>query len=162
MLARKMISPADTSLYKVTNSVEEAVAEIRNFYRVYHSLRYVRGDLVLRLQRALIGSAAGANPPRIQGHPGRWNLRADAGRCRRGERGPHPAVAATAVPLRSTQPRAVAAACRFAEPRDRVTFTVPPAAAGGLGKRVRRIKKPRRLATPGSTRRTYGSRPSLR
>jgi uncharacterized protein (TIGR00730 family) len=52
MLARKMISPADTSLYKVTDSVDEAVAEIRDFYRVYHSLRYVRGDLVLRLQRA--------------------------------------------------------------------------------------------------------------
>ena len=48
MLARKMISPADTSLYKVTESVDEAVAEIRDFYRVYHSLRYVRGDLALR------------------------------------------------------------------------------------------------------------------
>jgi uncharacterized protein (TIGR00730 family) len=52
MLDRRMISPADTSLYKVTDSVEVAVAEIRNFYRVYHSMRYVRGDLVLRLQRA--------------------------------------------------------------------------------------------------------------
>jgi hypothetical protein len=52
MLQRRMISPADTSLYKVTTSVEEAVAEIRDFYRVYHSMRYVRGDLVLRLQRA--------------------------------------------------------------------------------------------------------------
>jgi hypothetical protein len=52
MLARKMISPADTSLYKVTESVDEAVAEIRDFYRVYHSLRYVRGDLALRLRRA--------------------------------------------------------------------------------------------------------------
>ncbi len=52
MLDRRMISPADLSLYKVTDSVEEAVAEIRDFYRVYHSMRYVRGDLVLRLQRA--------------------------------------------------------------------------------------------------------------
>src|SRR5437764_896085 len=52
MLARGMISLADTSLYKVTDSVSEAVAEIANFYRVYHSLRYVHGDLVLRLQRA--------------------------------------------------------------------------------------------------------------
>ena len=52
MLDRKMISPADTSLYKVTESVEEAVAEVRDFYRVYHSLRYVRGDLLLRIQRA--------------------------------------------------------------------------------------------------------------
>jgi hypothetical protein len=52
MLERGMISPADTSLYKVTDSVEEAVREITSFYRIYHSLRYVRGSLVLRLQRA--------------------------------------------------------------------------------------------------------------
>jgi uncharacterized protein (TIGR00730 family) len=52
MLETRMISPADTSLYKVTQSVEEAVAEITGFYRVYHSLRYVRGDLLLRIQRA--------------------------------------------------------------------------------------------------------------
>jgi uncharacterized protein (TIGR00730 family) len=52
MLDRGMISPADTSLYKVTDSVEEAVAELRSFYRIYHSLRYVKGDLVLRIQRA--------------------------------------------------------------------------------------------------------------
>jgi uncharacterized protein (TIGR00730 family) len=52
MLARKMICQADTSLYKVTDSVDEAVAEVKNFYRVYHSLRYVRGELVLRIQRA--------------------------------------------------------------------------------------------------------------
>jgi uncharacterized protein (TIGR00730 family) len=52
MLDRRMISPADTSLYKVTDSVEEAVAEVRDFYRVYHSLRYVKGDLVLRLKLA--------------------------------------------------------------------------------------------------------------
>ena len=51
MLDRKLISPADTSLYKVTDSVDEAVAEVRDFYRVYHSMRYVRGDLVLRIQR---------------------------------------------------------------------------------------------------------------
>ncbi len=52
MLDRHMVSPADTSLYKVTDSVDEAVREIADFYRIYHSLRYVRGDLVLRLQRA--------------------------------------------------------------------------------------------------------------
>jgi uncharacterized protein (TIGR00730 family) len=53
LLAREMISPADLALYKLTDSVEEAVAEITGFYRVYHSLRYVKGDLVLRLQRHL-------------------------------------------------------------------------------------------------------------
>jgi hypothetical protein len=29
------------------------VAEVTGFYRVYHSMRYVKGDLVLRLQRPL-------------------------------------------------------------------------------------------------------------
>ena len=52
LLDRAMISPADLSLYKVTDSVVEAVEEIRTFYRVYHSLRYVKGSLVLRLQKA--------------------------------------------------------------------------------------------------------------
>jgi uncharacterized protein (TIGR00730 family) len=53
LLAREMISPNDLALYKLTDSVEEAVAEITGFYRVYHSMRYVKGDLVLRLQRPL-------------------------------------------------------------------------------------------------------------
>ncbi|MSQ97054.1 MAG: TIGR00730 family Rossman fold protein [Gemmataceae bacterium] len=53
LLARKLISEEDLHLFKVTDSVEEAVAEIVNYYRVYHSMRYVRGDLVLRLNRAI-------------------------------------------------------------------------------------------------------------
>ncbi|OWK38527.1 LOG family protein [Fimbriiglobus ruber] len=50
LLARGYISPSDLFLYRVTDSVEEAVAEVTGFYRVYHSMRYVRGNLVLRLQ----------------------------------------------------------------------------------------------------------------
>jgi hypothetical protein len=50
LLARGLISPADLALFKVTDSVDEAVAEVLNFYRVYHSMRYVNGHLVLRLQ----------------------------------------------------------------------------------------------------------------
>ncbi len=53
LAARRLISPADLALYKVTDSVDEAVNEVLNFYRVYHSMRYVEGDLVLRLQRRL-------------------------------------------------------------------------------------------------------------
>jgi uncharacterized protein (TIGR00730 family) len=53
MLGRGMISPADMALFKVTDSVDEAVSEVLDFYRVYHSMRYVHGDLVLRLQRPL-------------------------------------------------------------------------------------------------------------
>jgi uncharacterized protein (TIGR00730 family) len=53
LLPRQLISPADLALFKVTDSVDEAVAEVLTFYRVYHSMRYVSGDLVLRLQRRL-------------------------------------------------------------------------------------------------------------
>ena len=51
LLARGMISPADMALYKLTHSVEDAMAEIRAFYRIYHSMRYVKKDLVVRLNR---------------------------------------------------------------------------------------------------------------
>jgi uncharacterized protein (TIGR00730 family) len=52
LLARKLISPADLALFKVTDSLDEAVHEVLDFYRVYHSMRYVGSDLVLRLQKA--------------------------------------------------------------------------------------------------------------
>jgi uncharacterized protein (TIGR00730 family) len=51
LLDRGMISPEDLSLYKLTDNADEAVAEILQFYRVYHSLRYVRSKLAVRLQR---------------------------------------------------------------------------------------------------------------
>lgn len=50
LLRRGMISSEDISLYKLTDNVDEAVAEILNFYRVFHSLRYVHEKLVIRLQ----------------------------------------------------------------------------------------------------------------
>ncbi|OYP38406.1 LOG family protein [Rhodopirellula sp. MGV] len=48
-----MISPDDTSLYKITNDVNIAVQEILRFYRRYHSMRYVRDRLVFRLKERL-------------------------------------------------------------------------------------------------------------
>jgi uncharacterized protein (TIGR00730 family) len=51
VLKGEMISPEDLRLYKVTDSVEEAVEEIHTFYSVYHSMRYVRDMLVFRLRR---------------------------------------------------------------------------------------------------------------
>lgn len=53
LLARRLIAPEDLALFKVTDNMDEAVAEILNFYKVYHSMRFVRGDLVLRLQKKL-------------------------------------------------------------------------------------------------------------
>lgn len=49
LLGNGMISPEDLSLYKLSHSVTEAVDEIIKFYTVYHSMRYVRNKLVLRL-----------------------------------------------------------------------------------------------------------------
>jgi uncharacterized protein (TIGR00730 family) len=53
LLARGLISPEDLHLFKVTTSVDEAVNEVFGFYRVYHSMRYVKKDLVLRLNRPI-------------------------------------------------------------------------------------------------------------
>lgn len=53
LLETRMISPADMHLFKVTDDVDEAVREVVQFYRVYHSMRYVGRDLVLRLQHPL-------------------------------------------------------------------------------------------------------------
>lgn len=51
LLENGMISPADLSLFKVTDDVEEAVDEVLDFYSVYNSMRFVRDKLVLRLHR---------------------------------------------------------------------------------------------------------------
>ncbi|TVP98769.1 MAG: LOG family protein [Planctomycetaceae bacterium] len=53
LLSERLISPEDVRLYRITDSVEEAVAEILTFYRVYHSSRYVRNRLVFRLKQRL-------------------------------------------------------------------------------------------------------------
>ncbi len=49
--ARGYISPEDDHLVKITDDVTAALDEIMNFYSNYHSLRFVDGDLVLRMQR---------------------------------------------------------------------------------------------------------------
>jgi hypothetical protein len=48
--ARGYISPEDLRLVKITDDASVALAEITGFYRNYHSLRFVEGDLVLRMQ----------------------------------------------------------------------------------------------------------------
>jgi uncharacterized protein (TIGR00730 family) len=53
LLAGGMISPDDLSLFRVTDSVEETVAEVLRFYRVFHSMEYVHNRLVLRLQKPI-------------------------------------------------------------------------------------------------------------
>lgn len=52
LLGQGMISPDDLSLYRLTDSVETAVGEILQFFKVYQSMRYVKNKLVLRLKEA--------------------------------------------------------------------------------------------------------------
>ncbi len=60
LISRGLICAEDRALYRVTDRVEEAVAEIEGFFRVYHSMRYVRNRLVLRLTRPLEPGLLGA------------------------------------------------------------------------------------------------------
>jgi len=53
LLARRLISPEDLGLYRVTDNCDEAVNEVLGFFRVYHSMRYVKKQLVFRMQRPL-------------------------------------------------------------------------------------------------------------
>jgi hypothetical protein len=62
VLRRRLISPHDLSLFKVTTSVAEAVEEVTGFYRVYHSSRFVGERFVIRLVR-----------PVDPEHVGRWS-----------------------------------------------------------------------------------------
>ena len=50
LLRNNKISKEDVTLYRIVTSVDEAVKEIIQFYRNYHSLRYVNDKLVLRFQ----------------------------------------------------------------------------------------------------------------
>ncbi len=49
LLARGLIGPDDLALYKITDNVEEAVREVRHFYSNFHSTRYSRDELIIRL-----------------------------------------------------------------------------------------------------------------
>ena len=49
MLDRRLISPEDLGLFKITSSVQEAIDEIRTFYTRFHSIRYVGRQLAMRL-----------------------------------------------------------------------------------------------------------------
>jgi len=50
VLANGMIDPEDRRLYRITDDVDEAVAEIAGFYRNFHSLRWVGSRMVIRLR----------------------------------------------------------------------------------------------------------------
>jgi len=51
LLGRGLISEDDLSLYKITDDVNEAVREVTHFFSNYHSVRYNRDEILLRLVR---------------------------------------------------------------------------------------------------------------
>ncbi|MEM1331012.1 MAG: LOG family protein [Planctomycetota bacterium] len=53
LLEPGLISPEDLDLYYHAESPEDACEHIRRFYRVYHSSRYVRNDLVIRVRHRI-------------------------------------------------------------------------------------------------------------
>ena len=57
LLQLGLISDEDFSLFRMTNDVEQAVAEITRFYRVYQSSRYVGQQMVIRLAHRLSQAA---------------------------------------------------------------------------------------------------------
>lgn len=57
MVGRGMVSPNDPGLYRITDDVEKAAAEVEGFYKNYHSQRYVRDALVLRIRRLMSPAA---------------------------------------------------------------------------------------------------------
>jgi hypothetical protein len=62
LLRNELISAEDLNLYQITDSADQAVRWITRFYRNYHSSRFVKDLLVLRLKRAPSAEAiAGLN-----------------------------------------------------------------------------------------------------
>jgi uncharacterized protein (TIGR00730 family) len=57
LLKRGLISQEDFSFFKVTDNTREAVAEILNFYKIYHSARWVGERFVIRMNDGLSKAA---------------------------------------------------------------------------------------------------------
>jgi uncharacterized protein (TIGR00730 family) len=53
LLGRSLISGEDFSIFTITSDPDEAIRVIEEFYRNYHSVRFIHGRLVLRLNREL-------------------------------------------------------------------------------------------------------------
>jgi uncharacterized protein (TIGR00730 family) len=53
LLKAGMISPEDMNLFTITDDVDQAVREVIEFYRRYHSARYLNDRLVMRLNSEL-------------------------------------------------------------------------------------------------------------
>ena len=52
MIEQGWVGASDRALYRVTNSVDDAVSELMHFYTNHHSIRWVGDQLMLRMHRA--------------------------------------------------------------------------------------------------------------
>lgn len=52
LLKKGKISPEDLSLYKITDNADVAAKEILHFYSNYHSMRFVKDQLVIRVHKS--------------------------------------------------------------------------------------------------------------
>ncbi len=57
LLRLGLVSEEDFALFRFCDGIEEAIAEVSGFYRVYHSFRYVGEKLVIRLEDPLTPEA---------------------------------------------------------------------------------------------------------
>ena len=53
LLELGLISKSDFHLFTITHDVDRAVQEIKQFYNIFHSYRWVRDDMVIRIQKRL-------------------------------------------------------------------------------------------------------------
>jgi hypothetical protein len=53
MLGRGLISAEDFAIFTITRSEEEAIRVIEEFYRNFHSLRFIDGKLIIRLNKEI-------------------------------------------------------------------------------------------------------------
>jgi hypothetical protein len=60
LLRDELISPDDLNLYQITDSTDDAVKIITRFYRNFHSSRFVKDLLVIRLKHAPSATALAA------------------------------------------------------------------------------------------------------
>ncbi|CAB4892566.1 unannotated protein [freshwater metagenome] len=56
LLVRGLVSQEDLALYRVCDSISDATSEIQNFYRNYHSIRYIGKHLIMRLNNEITAS----------------------------------------------------------------------------------------------------------
>lgn len=69
LLRNRFISPDDLELFEMSDDVDAAVKSITRFYRNYHSMRFVRDSLVIRMKYAPLRPCDRRAKRRFRGHP---------------------------------------------------------------------------------------------